>query len=607
MLQRLLQKRSNTYYFRWVFPIHIRLIVDQRELYKSLATSDIWVARVRAGPFFRFVAFVKGLNMNLLTTEQFQTLIRDAWEQLRCNRLQQEYNPDDAHGYDYGRDDFYGHDRERDQVHDLLWEKNALYEHWNPLIGKFDIHIPPRLVFKDPQRTIEWEDEFGDYFEYHMRKWGNLFKSCGVDRHLFCQRDQLKLLNELLKLKAEDLEERIGLALRGGSAPACEPMATLPDHLNNKSSKSSRAVERKVSAETRAKSGADLDQTLSQMWAEFKSEKLASQSWSDQKAIQTRDTWFSEFLLLCGGDRSPKNFARKDVIHLLEQTRQVPSFWGRRYKHIPLKDVPSTAARIADKTVEDRMNLFSEFFKWMVRCDYLPKSPFDGVGFKAKNQSSYATYTKEDLEELFNLPPKRILHNWQFWIPRLALYTGARQAEIAQLRVDDVKQYTSGDWYISINDEDGKSVKTEAAIRFVPLHKELIANGFLEHVESVRRCGIDSLWPDLRPKSKSLGQQVSSYWNETLKVKHKIPSKPVTDDGRRKVFHSLRRVFINKLIDAQVGIGIIQSLVGHEPELIGETKTYIDDLTPATYQRRMEAVNQFNPGAEISWDNPKPL
>lgn len=543
------------------------------------------MAHARASPYYRFVAFIKGLKLNLLTTEQFQTLVRDAWEHLRRNRHQVEH--------------------ERHHLDDLLDEKRALYDYWNPQIGAFDIDIPSRLRFKDPQRTVEWEDEYGDYFEYQMRHWDSLFKSCRIDRHLYSQRDQLKLLNELLTVKVDDLEERIGLTLNGDAKPSLQPLATLPDYLKKKSVRKVKPSMTKATVESHSE--ANSSQLLSKLWEGFKAEKLASKAWTDHKSVRTRDTWFYEFLMICGGDKPADSIDREEAVRILQDTRKIPTYWARRYKDVPLAEVPEDAELLAEKSVEDRMTITSEFFKWLVRCDYLIKSPFDGLKYQAKSQKSYATYSKADLEVLFNLPPQRIARNWQFWIPRLALFTGARQNEIAQLRLSDIRKYQSGEWYISINDEDDKSVKSSAAVRIVPLHPALIENGFLKHVERARQKDSVSLWPDLNKKGDSLGQAVSHYWNDVLKRRHQIPSEPIADDGRRKVFHSLRRVFINNLRDAQVDILTIQMLVGHEPEMLGETKTYLDDVTPATFAFMKTAVSKFSPDAAIDWENPKPI
>jgi integrase len=75
---------------------------------------------------------------------------------------------------------------------------------------------------------------------------------------------------------------------------------------------------------------------------------------------------------------------------------------------------------------------------------------------------------------------------WRFWLPLIMLFSGARPNEIAQLHVSDILQTESGTWYMNCIDEDGRSLKTQASRRRVPIHPELIRIGFLKFV-GVRR------------------------------------------------------------------------------------------------------------------------
>ena len=64
----------------------------------------------------------------------------------------------------------------------------------------------------------------------------------------------------------------------------------------------------------------------------------------------------------------------------------------------------------------------------------------------------------------------------KFWLPLLALFTGARMEEMCQLRANQVIQ-VDGVWCLKIaQDYPDQSVKT-AEDRIVPLHPFLILNG----------------------------------------------------------------------------------------------------------------------------------
>lgn len=71
------------------------------------------------------------------------------------------------------------------------------------------------------------------------------------------------------------------------------------------------------------------------------------------------------------------------------------------------------------------------------------------------------------------------------WIPLIALFTGARLEEIAQLQVDDVRidALRGNVPIIRFTDlGDDQALKTDAARRDVPIHKELIKAGLLRFV-----------------------------------------------------------------------------------------------------------------------------
>ncbi|MBL4753681.1 MAG: hypothetical protein JKY52_08850 [Flavobacteriales bacterium] len=169
------------------------------------------------------------------------------------------------------------------------------------------------------------------------------------------------------------------------------------------------------------------------------------------------------------------NTTQNDAISSLLLSEAWKTFVNeKKFGSTPLEDVPKSAQPLTPSSVNQRMTNLSEFFKWLVTEEYLLKNPFEGINVEA-NKKSYATYTNDDLKTLFNLDKKRISTSWQFWIPIIALFSGARQNEIAQLQVSDViKDVDSGTWYFSINDNDVKKhVKSKSARRKVPIHNDL--------------------------------------------------------------------------------------------------------------------------------------
>jgi integrase len=69
------------------------------------------------------------------------------------------------------------------------------------------------------------------------------------------------------------------------------------------------------------------------------------------------------------------------------------------------------------------------------------------------------------------------------WAPWLLAHTGARGGEITQLRVEDVTDVAGVGWCLNLTPDAG-TIKTGSA-RVVPIHAQVIEQGFLEVVKEV--------------------------------------------------------------------------------------------------------------------------
>ena len=159
-----------------------------------------------------------------------------------------------------------------------------------------------------------------------------------------------------------------------------------------------------------------------------------------------------------------------------------------------------------------------------------------------------APFTKEDLEKLLRSNEyvnDKHRKSYQFWIPIIALFTGMRQDEIAQLHLDDIRQDGEGVWLIDVNDKGDKKVKTKSARRLIPIHT-FIANELKlpEYIEVLKGEGETRLFPELKKGRDGYAKSVSRWFNQTYKVKCNIQEDA---DGRMKDFHSFRNTFINHL------------------------------------------------------------
>jgi integrase len=93
--------------------------------------------------------------------------------------------------------------------------------------------------------------------------------------------------------------------------------------------------------------------------------------------------------------------------------------------------------------------------------------------------------------------------DWRYWLPLIALYSGARLGEIAQLLVKDVLK-KDGHWcfHICKDGEIQKSVKTAGSERIVPIHPELIGLGLIDYHERSVSEGHISLFPEIKADTR---------------------------------------------------------------------------------------------------------
>ena len=148
-----------------------------------------------------------------------------------------------------------------------------------------------------------------------------------------------------------------------------------------------------------------------------------------------------------------------------------------------------------------------------------------------------------------------------YWLPLLALFSGARLNELAPMCANDVKLDPSSGVHFMIvveDDETGRSVKTENSLRAIPIHPELCRIGFLKFVDHRRKADGQRarLFPDIRQNSKGNYGAAFSQWFGRHKQSLGI-------DNKSSVFHSFRHGFKDVLRAAGVNEDINDALTGH--------------------------------------------
>ncbi|MDI4237731.1 hypothetical protein OZ411_33500 [Bradyrhizobium sp. Arg237L] len=107
------------------------------------------------------------------------------------------------------------------------------------------------------------------------------------------------------------------------------------------------------------------------------------------------------------------------------------------------------------------------------------------------------------------------------WVPWICAYTGARVNEITSLLPSDVQQIL-GHWCFVLRPEVTKSKRP----RCVPVHKHLIAQGFLKYLEERRRIGKPLFYDPARarggknanPQWQKVAERLGEWVHKSLKV-----------------------------------------------------------------------------------------
>jgi integrase len=214
------------------------------------------------------------------------------------------------------------------------------------------------------------------------------------------------------------------------------------------------------------------------------------------------------------------------------------------------------------KTARDRLNWIKTLLKYATQdLELIPKNPWVGLEIKTKTTLTRQPWDREHLTRLFTheiwqkgvLPKKKIAGGKAaYWIPLLALYTGARLSELCQLEVANIEK-NGGAYFIKVTSAgEGQSVKSAAGHRLIPIHSKLIELGFLTYVE--RQSGA-LLWPDLPRRSGKVGGFFSQFFGQLRKE---------LDIPQDVVFHSFRHTFRSALAEKGISELIIDRLLGHE-------------------------------------------
>jgi len=145
------------------------------------------------------------------------------------------------------------------------------------------------------------------------------------------------------------------------------------------------------------------------------------------------------------------------------------------------------------------------------------------------------------------------------WVSLIALYTGMRLEEIAQLAVADVREVQANGasvWCIDIHNGGSNKLKNKSSARLVPVHSELVRAGLLKYAKALPAKGL--LFPGLIRRA-SKGGKIGARIGELFRKK--LLALGLKRDGLN--FHSFRHTVAGKLEQASVSQTDAARVLGH--------------------------------------------
>lgn len=267
-------------------------------------------------------------------------------------------------------------------------------------------------------------------------------------------------------------------------------------------------------------------------------------------------------------------------------------------------------AKVSPGTVNKQLGAVQAIAGWGHHAGLVPEDvpwsdPFSEMRLE-EEQSEREPFDARDLQTILNAPlfaehnlPIGAKGEAGIWLPLLALFAGARQAEYAGLRVSDVREDEETGvplmWFTR-DTKAGRRLKTKTSERVVPVHPLLTELGFLSYVATRRKEGERAwLFPTVAPDQKGALSAWSKWWGRYLR-------NHVGINDRNKVYHSFRHGFQDALRRTTPDEELRDALTGRSSgKSVGRTYGAKEMLRRWGAQTLKRAVDEISyPGLDLS-------
>lgn len=600
-------RRRATFYFRVAVPARLRLLVQRRELWRSLKTKDPSIARKRAAlmhlltdRLWRDLERLMLINIERVDRPAVQAMI-DHWLKAQLD--------EDAYRREVGGDDLIAGvvfrarpDGYPDEVvRRITYEERAEADE-----DPFETLTPEQLpaghyVLRDVSER-----------ELFRRAQGKIYRSA-ADRHVKEVEDiaeeHVKALFALLGHEVDEFSGKFETATymmmtahkelweavqardtanwrpRLDRDPAHELVKRLtvlpaPPAVNAEASPVSVDAPPQTSGKVLSKLSKEAIKAITRR------ETLAKKRVDDyEAAVRT----FIDFL---GGDCEVNSITNDDAIAFKNALEEFPSNASKRmpYRELASFRAKLEAARSLDEKNVLAANTINTKYITPLRAIFVhrdggklkPSNPFKDVTAKPPRKVDRSKGRRDvsdtEVVRLLALPlftgakassgaglyqPGSVrVNDWRFWVPLICLFSGMRLNEACGLGVADIRRSAEGIDYFDVRDEiEGQRLKSAAARRRIPIHSALVEIGFLAFVEEARRANRIRLFEDLEEDQSGYFSGKASKFFADLRPRYQDED---PDQQGRLTFHSKRHTVTTKLRAAGIREDVSKALVGHE-------------------------------------------
>lgn len=271
--------------------------------------------------------------------------------------------------------------------------------------------------------------------------------------------------------------------------------------------------------------------------------------------------------------------------------------------------------RISVSNINKYITRMCTLLDWSVRHGYTPNNPFERIRLKksAMNKNERKHYTEEQLDKVFSIrmfKEHEYKEPHEYWLPLIALHTGMRLEEMCQLYAGEIVIFRGVRCFRVRDSEVDQKVKSENAIRTVPIHPKLFKLGFDEYLKSFAPG--ERIFPALTANARG------KYGGSVSKKFGRIKKNELGFGKEMVFFHSFRHTVTTRFAVMRVDDKSIKTIVGHVPDDKDKgqdtTDGYIHDfsmaaITEAIYSLDFESslinVKPYSPDCIIK-RSPKP-